>query len=278
MYLDFQDNRPETPRVPQAFTRLERVLLAVVAYQFLLLAYFAAPESLFAKPVRDLISAEPLRYVDIQPVVDRAALAKLTAPPSNLNRRTPVPPAEPEQPRANRTSPELAQGGPVEPPRAAEAPQPVTGPSPNEASPAPRRVPGGILGNALRNLDRYVQDTTVDTPEGGEWDKGPAIQFDSKGVDFGPWLRRFRAQVYRNWLIPQAAQVMHGHVVIQMAILRNGTIANPHVVQSSGIEAFDSAALTSLKLSNPTMRLPDVYPGDAIDPFTVIFYYNERIR
>jgi TonB family protein len=278
MFLDFQDNRPETPRVPQAFTRLERLLLAVVAYQFLLLAYFVLPDSLFAKPVRDLItSEEPLRYVDIQPVVDRAALAKLTAPQSALNRTTPVRPPEPPQASASRTAPELMRGS-VEPPKGAEAPQPVTGPSPNEASPAPRRVPGGILGNALRNLDRYVQDTTVDNPEGGAWDKGPAIQFDSKGVDFGPWLRRFRAQVYRNWLIPQAAQVMHGHVVIQMTILRNGTIANPHVVQSSGIEAFDSAALTSLKLSNPTMRLPDVYPGDAIDPFTVIFYYNERIR
>jgi len=26
------------------------------------------------------------------------------------------------------------------------------------------------------------------------------------------------------------------------------------------------------------MKLPDMYPGEALDPFTVTFYYNERIR
>lgn len=283
MYLDFEDNRPDTPRVPEALTRLERLLLAVVTYQFLLLSYFLAPDSFFAQPVRQLVSLdEPMQYVDVQPVVDRAALAKLTAPDSDLNRRAaepePVPTPENPQPKSLGSTPEMIQGGPPQMPNAAEAPRPVTGPSPNEAPPIPR-VPGGILGNALRNLDRYVQDSrTFDNPEGGAWDKGPAIQFDSKGIDFGPWLRRFRAQVYRNWLIPQAAMVMHGHVVIQMVILRNGGIVNPHIVQSSGIEAFDTAALTALKLSNPTLQLPAAYPGNAIDPFTVIFYYNERIR
>jgi outer membrane biosynthesis protein TonB len=280
MYLDFDDHRPETPRVPQAFTRLERVLLAVVAYQFLLLVYFLAPDSLFVKPVKQFLAPdEPIRYVDIQPLVDRAALAKLMAPPSDISRRstspTPVPKPDP-QPQARGNTPEMVQSAPPTP-QAAPTPRPVTGPSPNEAPPEPRAVPGGILGNALRNLNHYVQNSTFDNPQGGATDQGPAIQFDSKGVDFGPWLRRFRAQVYRNWLIPQSANVMHGHVVIQMVILRNGAIVNPHVVQTSGIDAFDSAALTALKLSNPTIRLPDMYPGDAIDPFTVIFYYNEKI-
>ena len=92
MYLDFDDHRPETPRVPQAFTRLERVLLAVVAYQFLLLVYFLAPDSLFVKPVKQFLAPdEPIRYVDIQPLVDRAALAKLMAPPSDMSRRSTSP-------------------------------------------------------------------------------------------------------------------------------------------------------------------------------------------
>ena len=46
---------------------------------------------------------------------------------------------------------------------------------------------------------------------GGQF--GPEIQFDTKGVEFGPWIRRFIAQVKRNWLIPYAAMSMKGHVV-----------------------------------------------------------------
>jgi TonB family protein len=139
-------------------------------------------------------------------------------------------------------------------------------------------VPGGILGSAMRQLDRLVQDSRADGIQEGVAEDGPTIQFDPKGVDFGPWLRRFRAQVYRNWFIPEAAMVMRGHVVIQMVVHRGGAISNLRIVRSSGIDAFDSAALTALRLSNPTMRLPDEYPGDAIDPFTVIFYYNEQPR
>src|SRR5690348_18263498 len=37
--------------------------------------------------------------------------------------------------------------------------------------------------------------------------KGADIQFDSKGIDFGPWLRRFTAQVKRNWFVPQVAEI-----------------------------------------------------------------------
>ncbi len=282
MFINFDENRPDTPRVPQALTRLERVLLAVVAYQFLLLSYVLAPTSFWAKPVHDLISPdEQLRYVQIEPTIERKATPKKLAPPSDLDRRSatpqPVPKAR-EEPLSKGNTPERVTGGAVDIPKAAEVSPPVTGPSPNEAPPAPPRVPGGILGSALKDVQRYAQNQNYDNPDGGAGEQGSDIQFDSKGIDFGPWLRRFRAQVYRNWLIPQAAMVMHGHVAIQMSILRNGTIVNPHIVQPSGIEAFDTAALSALRLSNPTMKLPDVYPGEALDPFTVTFYYNERIR
>lgn len=283
MFLDFGDNHPDTPRVPQTLTRLERILVVVVLYQALLLSYFLAPNSFWAAPVRELLSPdEPVRYVHIEPLVDRRALPKSIAPPSDLDRRStspqPVPKPENEDPISKGNTPEKIEGGPVEIPRAAEQPRPVTGPSPNDAQSQVTKVPGGILGNALRNLQRYVQEQNYDNPEGGRTDQGPDIQFDSKGVDFGPWLRRFRAQVYSNWLIPQAALVLHGHVVIQMAVLRNGALTNIRIVKPSGVESFDNAAMAALKMSNPTMRLPDLYPGDAIDPFTVTFYYNERIR
>jgi TonB family protein len=275
MFLNFDDNRPDTPRVPTTLTRLEQVLLAVVAYQALMLTYFLAPTSWLVQPVKQLLADEPVRYVAIEPLANRSPAPKKLAPPSDAESRATTPAPKPDDSLAKADTP--ARNAPADIPKALDRPQPSVGP--NDPPAAPKRVPGGILGNALRNLDHYVQQGSNDNTEGGVGETGESdVQFDPKGIDFGPWLRRFKAQVYRNWLIPQAAQVLSGHVVIQMTILRNGAIVNPHIVRSSGIESFDSAAMTALKLSNPTMALPNAYPSEAIDPFTVTFFYNERVR
>ena len=65
---------------------------------------------------------------------------------------------------------------------------------------------------------------------------------------------------------------------IQMRVLRNGTLTDIKVIRSSGIDPFDRAAMTALRLSTPALPLPDAYPAEVIDPFTVVFYYNEPIR
>jgi TonB family protein len=132
---------------------------------------------------------------------------------------------------------------------------------------------GGSLGDALRNLQRYVQNESFDN-QGGGGQFGPEIQFDTKGVEFGPWIRRFIAQVKRNWFIPYAAMSMKGHVVIQFNVHKNGTITDLAVVGPSGVEAFNSAAFGALSASNPTQPLPPEYPTDRAF-FTVTFFYNE---
>jgi TonB family protein len=131
----------------------------------------------------------------------------------------------------------------------------------------------GKLGNALRNLQRYVQQQSFDNIQGSGDSQG-LIQFDSKGVDFGPWLRRFVAQVKRNWFVPQAAMIMKGHVVITFNIHRNGAITDIEVRQPSHIESFNQAAVNALMSSNPTQPLPPEYPSDTAF-FTVTFLYNE---
>ena len=133
----------------------------------------------------------------------------------------------------------------------------------------------GSLGEALKNLQRYVQNETFNNPQGGTDRPGATIQFDTKGVEFGPWLRRFVAQVRRNWFIPQAAMVMSGHVVLQFNIHRDGSITDLVILQPSSIEAFNNAAYGAIVTSNPTAPLPPEYPSDQA-LFTVTFYYNEE--
>jgi TonB family protein len=133
---------------------------------------------------------------------------------------------------------------------------------------------GGSLGDALRNLQRYVQNEQFDN-QGGSGQFGPEIQFDTKGVEFGPWIRRFIAQVKRNWFIPYAAMSMKGHVVITFNIHKDGAITDLNVVGPSAIDAFNNAAFGALSGSNPTQPLPPEYPADKAF-FTVTFFYNEQ--
>jgi TonB family protein len=135
-------------------------------------------------------------------------------------------------------------------------------------------APGGSLGQALKNLEKYTDNNTFNNPDGNVGQVGPSIQFDTKGVEFGPWIRRFIAQVKRNWFIPMAAMSLKGHVVLQFRIHKSGAITDLVIVQPSSIEAFNNAAVNAIRGSNPTQPLPPEYP-DENALFTVTFYYNE---
>ena len=147
-------------------------------------------------------------------------------------------------------------------------------PAPQNGASGRSATSGGSLGDALRNLQRYVQNETFDNQGGTGGQFGPEIQFDTKGVEFGPWIRRFIAQVKRNWFIPYAAMSMKGHVVIQFNVHKDGSITDLTVVGPSAVDAFNNAAFGALSGSNPTQPLPPEYPSDKAF-FTVTFFYNE---
>ena len=133
----------------------------------------------------------------------------------------------------------------------------------------------GVLADAIRNAQKYVQrDGFVNLQGGGDQDFAPAIQFDTKGVEFGPWLRRFIAQIKRNWFVPQSAMMLRGHVVITFYVGKDGRISELRVLRPSSIESFNNSAFGALAASNPTQPLPPEYPDDRAF-FTVTFYFNE---
>jgi periplasmic protein TonB len=296
MYLDFEDYRPETPRVPSAISWREGLLLSLVFHALLVLGIILLPGWLFApSQVVALVPPQqpPVRFVEMMPLVDRSAPPKRPADESDRDRRsaTPFTPPKPEnaQPFMRGTTPDkVVTPSPV---RAAgpKSPDPTPSEDPTPTPPAvaakvlptttvvPARKSGGNLGESLRNLQQYLQGQSFDNPKGGQTDDHADIQFDSKGVDFGPWLARFEAQIKRNWFVPEAAMMLKGHVVFQFDVQRDGTITGLRMVSSSGVAAFDSAALGALKLSNPTMALPLAYPSDQA-AFVVTFHYNEDIR
>ena len=132
----------------------------------------------------------------------------------------------------------------------------------------------GLVGSAMRDLRQMVQSNAFDNQGGGAGVFGPSIQFDTKGVEFGPWIRRFIAQIKRNWLIPYAAMAMKGHVAITFNIHKDGTITELSVPGPCNVDAFNRAAYNALATSNPTYPLPPEYPSEHAF-LTVVFYYNE---
>jgi TonB family protein len=132
----------------------------------------------------------------------------------------------------------------------------------------------GVLSEAIRNVQRYSKGDSLQNVQ-GDGDFGPSIQFDTKGVEFGPWLRRFVAQIRRNWFVPYAAMSLHGHVVLTFFVHKDGTISDLQVLRPSSIDAFTNSAYNAIKSSNPTMPLPPEYPDDKAF-FTVTFYFNEN--
>lgn len=160
-------------------------------------------------------------------------------------------------------------------PHLSESPDALPVPAqPRSAGSNGRGMLSGNLGDAIKNLQRYVQQYNYDNQGGGTGEFGPAIQFDTKGVEFGPWIRRFIAQIKRNWFIPYAAMSMKGHVVITFNVHKDGSITDLTVVGPCPVEAFNNSAFGALVSSNPTQPLPPEYPSDKAF-FTVTFFYNE---
>jgi TonB family protein len=100
------------------------------------------------------------------------------------------------------------------------------------------------------------------------------LQLDAKGVEFGPWIRAFAAQVKRHWFVPLQAISYRGHVEVSFDVHRDGVITDVVVRQSSGSEPLDKAALSAVSSSSPTQSLPPAYPDDKVH-IVVTFYYNE---
>jgi protein TonB len=128
----------------------------------------------------------------------------------------------------------------------------------------------GAVEGVARRLDR---DAQMGVPTGRGQNLG-GLYFDPQGADFTLWISRFKDEVYRNWLVPQAALFgFRGHVDFEFTVERNGTMSSLKLLKSSGTASLDRAAQNAL-LSSRYLPLPDDYGPPRIT-MNVTFYYNE---
>ena len=315
MYFDFEDHRPDTPSIPRPMSLREVVLITVNLHLVVLVAILLGPQIPFVKRIIEARQAEAEvaqqeeqrkleeqrerpRFVFMQPRMERPgassaargdvrhrsagafgrARARSAQPAAVLarqhdraRRRRARPEAGAARRRGSRAAPAAAS-------RRRLCPRPKAPTVLPDLRNRRRRsnTSSGILADAIKNVQKYAQKEGFVNLQGGQNQEfGPFINFDSKGVEFGPWIARFVAQVRRNWFIPMAAMTMRGHVVVTFNVHKDGRITDVTVAKPSPVDAFTLSARNAILATNPTLPLPPEYPDDKAF-FTVTFFFNEN--
>ena len=298
MYFNFEDYHPDTPRLPRSLTRLEVGLLTLVFYLSVVILLLVWPHLEFVKAweaerqqqlakladEQQQLRERP-RYVVLEPYVNRPAprpLERRAAPVERAPKPTDSTPfSRSTAERTNEPAAPPQRMADAQPDTSADSgrktmplPESPTGIEPKSADPRGPAV--GMLADAIRNAAKYAPRGSNMSLEGGEGQNfSKTFQFDPQGVDFSSWLRRFKARVERNWLIPTSAMFQKGHVVITMVIWKDGRITDLRVVGPSAVDAFNNSSFGALASSNPVDPLPPEYPDDHL-VMTVTFFYNEN--
>ncbi|MGB7759265.1 MAG: TonB family protein [Bryobacteraceae bacterium] len=93
------------------------------------------------------------------------------------------------------------------------------------------------------------------------------LKSDPMGVDFRPYLMQVLAAVRRNWqaVMPESVKMgLRGHVSIQFAVGRAGSVLKLVYAEQSGSRPLDEAAVAGISASNPFPPLPTEFKGERI--------------
>jgi TonB family protein len=143
-------------------------------------------------------------------------------------------------------------------------------PSPSPAAAKPEKPQDKIEQKTLQEAGTPAKPASV----GG----GLEILSDTMGVDFGPYLKELKETVQKHWysVMPRSAmapEMKSGKTVVKFAVMRDGTLANLKIEQSSGDQALDRAAYGALFNSSPLAPLPPGFTGNYL-LVRANFFYN----
>jgi TonB family protein len=127
---------------------------------------------------------------------------------------------------------------------------------------------GGLMVGDLDMAGPGGSGTAVNLPPSpGMQGSNLELLSDPQGVDFRPYLMQVLAAVRRNWLavLPESAKLgRRGRVSLQFAIARVGSVAKLVIVNYSGTDALDRAAVAGISASDPFPPLPSEYKGERV--------------
>jgi protein TonB len=141
---------------------------------------------------------------------------------------------------------------------------PLVAPRPGERS----------IASSLRNFEQRLGEMGGGGVSGVAGQQMGPLFFDPEGADFTAWINHFKNEVYRNWIVPQAALfgAARGHVDFSFTVARDGSVAEIKLLKSSGTAALDRAAANAL-MGARLLPLPSDYRPDQVT-MQISFYYG----
>jgi TonB C terminal len=235
--------------------------------------------------------------------IDNKVLNKV-APPRPEQHRIETPAPNPERPPTDLPSAPTPQPNtaPLPAPAVAIPPPPKSLLLPAEPQPTTKNLNLGLPSSSPnRAMDDQVREALGKASHGsystdggiqggsgqggGHGGRGGAqtgnavdILSPTEGVDFGPYIARLIAKVKQNWytVMPESVYLGDkGIVAITFRINRDGSfpIQNLNLDRTSGKDPLDTAALSSIRASNPFEPLPPQFKGPFLE-LRFTYFYN----
>jgi TonB family protein len=182
-------------------------------------------------------------------------------------------PQPPPLPQAEEPAYEGRNAQAPSPPQTAKAlpdpPPPPTVPSsgrePRVAS-APASPPAGLL-------TQPGDGGGLPASQGGL--VGQAVPLDTADPNYREYLQQVRQRIYAKWSYPREVQnrELHGKLVIEFKIGKDGQLLSLELSVSSGEAVLDNSAITAVKLAERYPPLPEALRRDVL-PVVAVFTYR----
>ena len=142
----------------------------------------------------------------------------------------------------------------------------------NPTPPPPNAVPYGGGGTPTVPVTSFAMGTTGTTAAGLAINGAGGGDFASR---FGAYVTAVQQRISREWLQSTVDPTLSAapRVSVTFDILRDGTITNIQLLQSSNNRSLDLSAIRAVQSANPLLALPSAYSGSRV---SVEFYFDYR--
>jgi protein TonB len=175
--------------------------------------------------------------------------------------------AEPAYEGRNAQAPNPSQS--AKDPLEAQPASPTPSPEPRMASvPLPSSTPPGKFG-------QRGGSGGFPGSQGGV--VGRAVPLDTPDPNYREYMQRVRQRIYAAWSYPHEAQnrELHGKVVIEFHVGRDGQLLSLELIASSGEASLDASAKNAIEMAERYPPLPDAMRREVL-PIVAIFTYRIR--
>ena len=171
----------------------------------------------------------------------------------------------PPKPEVRKPAPKLPEPDaiPLKSKNARTKPAPVA--SPQKYTPVPDAKPNQTY---ARSGQALTSPMFSQAPGGGGVGSGSTSPFGNR---FGWYEALLRDRVARNWHSQELDAHIRTRTAVTFEIMRNGSIRNVRVTQSSGNFAMDQTAQRAIMQSNPLPELPREFERDSA---TIEFWFS----